>query len=36
MDSKILRPKSQDKWLPRFHATLWAHYKWVVHVCQPS
>ena len=25
MDSKILRPKANDKWLPRFQANLWAH-----------
>ena len=35
-DSKILRPQPKDKWLPRFRANLWAHYKWVVHVCHPS
>ena len=35
MDSKILQAQSNDKWLPRFQANLWAHYTWVVHVCHP-
>ena len=36
MDSKILRPKPNDKWLPRLQPNLWAHYSWAVHVCHPS